>query len=103
MKIIFSNFRLEYEQNRDVGSRIRKLESSISSLETDLEGIQKTMSERKETAVKITNEINNWKKEMEGILILFLHTSDGIFSSMLFFNLSPILSCQFEDCIRSRH
>ncbi|CAE6076270.1 unnamed protein product [Arabidopsis arenosa] len=58
-------YQLEYEQNRDVGSRIRKLESSISSLETDLEGIQKTMSERKETAVKITNEINNWKKEME--------------------------------------
>ncbi|KAG7628504.1 SMCs flexible hinge [Arabidopsis thaliana x Arabidopsis arenosa] len=58
-------YQLEYEQNRDVGSRIRKLESSISSLETDLEGIQKTMSERKETAVKITKEINNWKKEME--------------------------------------
>ncbi|KAG7634420.1 P-loop containing nucleoside triphosphate hydrolase [Arabidopsis suecica] len=58
-------YQLEYEQNRDVGSRIRKIESSISSLETDLEGIQKTMSERKETAVKITNEINNWKKEME--------------------------------------
>ncbi|XP_010504281.1 PREDICTED: structural maintenance of chromosomes protein 1-like [Camelina sativa] len=57
-------YQLEYEQNRDVGSRIRKLESSISSLETDLEGIQKTMSERKETAEKITNEINNWKKEM---------------------------------------
>ncbi|KAG7565686.1 P-loop containing nucleoside triphosphate hydrolase [Arabidopsis suecica] len=58
-------YQLEYEQNRDVGSRIRKLESSISSLETDLEGIQKTMSERKETAVKLTNEINDWKKEME--------------------------------------
>ncbi|XP_023637979.1 structural maintenance of chromosomes protein 1 [Capsella rubella] len=57
-------YQLEYEQNRDVGSRIRKLESSISSLETDLEGIQKTMSERKETAERITNEINNWKMEI---------------------------------------
>ncbi|KAL1212546.1 Structural maintenance of chromosomes protein 1 [Cardamine amara subsp. amara] len=57
-------YQLEYEQNRDVGSRIRKLESSISSLETDLEGIQKTMSERKVTEEKLTNEIKNWKKEM---------------------------------------
>lgn len=103
MRITFSNFRLEYEQNRDVGLRIRKLESSISSLETDLEGIQKTMSERKETAEKITNEINNWKKEMGGILILFLRKSDGLLSSVLSFNLSAILSCQFEDFVRSRH
>ncbi|KAF3494377.1 hypothetical protein DY000_02056185 [Brassica cretica] len=56
--------RVEYEQNRDVGSRIRKLESSISSLETDLEKIQKRKSELKELTEKATNEINNWKKEM---------------------------------------
>nr|VDD57364.1 unnamed protein product [Brassica oleracea] len=57
-------YQVEYEQNRDVGSRIRKLESSISSLETDLEKIQKRKSELKELTEKATNEINNWKKEM---------------------------------------
>ncbi|CAN8279311.1 unnamed protein product [Cochlearia groenlandica] len=57
-------YQLEYEQNRDVGSRIRKLESSISSLETDLEKIQKRKSELKELKEAATNEINNWKKEM---------------------------------------
>ncbi|XP_024013454.1 structural maintenance of chromosomes protein 1 [Eutrema salsugineum] len=57
-------YQLEYEQNRDVGSRIRKLESSISSLETDLEKIQQRKSELKELTEKATNEINNWKKEM---------------------------------------
>lgn len=82
--LFFFNFRLEYEQNRDVGSRIQKLESSISSLETDLEKIQKRKSELKELTEKATNEINNWKKEMGGILILFLHKSDVLFSSMLF-------------------
>ena len=58
---------MEYEQNRDVGSRIRKLESSVSSLEADLEKIQKRKSELKELTEKATNEINNWKKEMLGI------------------------------------
>ncbi|CAN7118014.1 unnamed protein product [Brassica rapa subsp. narinosa] len=57
-------YQVEYEQNRDVGSRIRKLESSISSLESDLEKIQKRKSELKELTEKATNEINNWKKEM---------------------------------------
>ncbi|KAL0676836.1 hypothetical protein Bca4012_004817 [Brassica carinata] len=56
--------KVEYEQNRDVGSRIRKLEFSISSLESDLEKIQKRKSELKELTEKATNEINNWKKEM---------------------------------------
>ncbi|KFK34708.1 hypothetical protein AALP_AA5G181300 [Arabis alpina] len=57
-------YQLEYEQNRDVGSRIQKLESSISSLEADLEKIQKRKSELKEFTEKATSEINNWKKEM---------------------------------------
>ncbi|XP_022555369.1 structural maintenance of chromosomes protein 1-like isoform X1 [Brassica napus] len=57
-------YQVEYEQNRDVGSRIRKLESSISSLESDLEKIQKRKSELKELTEKATNDINNWKKEM---------------------------------------
>ncbi|KAL0772789.1 hypothetical protein Bca101_037940 [Brassica carinata] len=57
-------YQVEYEQNRDVGSRIRKLESSVSSLEADLEKIQKRKSELKELTEKATNEINNWKKEM---------------------------------------
>ena len=69
---------MEYEQNRDVGSRIRKLEFSISSLESDLEKIQKRKSELKELTEKATNEINNWKKEMRGILVLPLHKSDGM-------------------------
>ena len=78
---------MEYEQNRDVGSRIRKLESSISSLESDLEKIQKRKSELKELTEKATNEINNWKKEMGGtILVLPLHKSDGWPQFYAFFN-----------------
>lgn len=68
-----------------MGSRIQKLESSISSLETDLEKIQKRKSELKELTETATNEINNWKKKMGGILILFLHKSDCLFSSVLFY------------------
>lgn len=93
---------MEYEQNRDVGSRIRKLESSISSLESDLEKIQKRKSELKELTEKATNEINNWKKEMGGILILSLHKSDGL-SSMFFSIINAIMSCQFDDFIHSTH
>ena len=94
---------MEYEQNRDVGSRIRKLESSISSLETDLEKIQKRKSELKELTEKATNEINNWKKEMGGILILSLHKSDGLCSMHFFPVISAIISCQFDDFIHSTH
>ena len=79
---------MEYEQNRDVGSRIRKLESSISSLETDLEKIQKRKSELKELTEKATNEINNWKKEMGGILILYLYINLMASVLCIFFQLS---------------
>ncbi|KAF2578581.1 hypothetical protein F2Q68_00003409 [Brassica cretica] len=64
-------YQVEYEQNRDVGSRIRKLESSISSLESDLEKIQKRKPELKELTEKeckqkseeYEKEILDWKKQ----------------------------------------
>lgn len=94
---------MEYEQNRDVGSRIRKLESSISSLEADLEKIQKRKSELKELTEKATNEVDNWKKEMGGILILSLQKSDGLDSMLWYSIISAIVSSQCDDIIHSRH
>ncbi|XP_010519358.1 PREDICTED: structural maintenance of chromosomes protein 1 [Tarenaya hassleriana] len=58
-------YQLEYEQNRDVQSRIRKLEASFSALENELERIQKKESELKEAAENASNEIKHWKEEMK--------------------------------------
>jgi len=57
-------------------------------LETDLEKIQKRKSELKELTEKATNEINNWKKEMGGILILYLYINLMASVLCIFFQLS---------------
>ena len=96
------NFRVEYEQNRDVGSRIRKLESSVSSLEADLEKIQKRKSELKELTEKATNEINNWKKEMLGIwFCLYLNLMASILC-YVFSITRAFMICQFDGFIHSK-
>lgn len=64
-------FRLEYEQKRDMESRIRKLESSLAALENDLKQVQKKEAQIKLASDKATDEINKWKEEMKGNLVLY--------------------------------
>ncbi|KAJ1397833.1 Structural maintenance of chromosomes protein [Sesbania bispinosa] len=56
-------YQLEYEQNRDMSSRIQELESSLSSLENDLKRVQNKEAEAKVAAEKATEEINQFKEE----------------------------------------
>lgn len=60
--------RLEYEQNRDMSSRIQELESSVSALENDLKRVQNKEAEAKLAAENATEEINQLKDEAKGIL-----------------------------------
>ena len=62
-------FRLEYEHKRDVESRIKKLESSLSSLENDLKLVQKKEAEVKLAIEKASDEINQWKDEVKGMVL----------------------------------
>ncbi|CAI8602832.1 unnamed protein product [Vicia faba] len=56
-------YQLEYDQNRDMSSRIQELESSVSALETDLKRVQNKEAEAKLAAEKVTEEINQLKDE----------------------------------------
>ncbi|XP_021898438.1 structural maintenance of chromosomes protein 1 [Carica papaya] len=58
-------YQLEYEQKRDVESRIKKLETSLSSLENDLRQVQKKEVDIKSATEEATGEINQWKEEMQ--------------------------------------
>ncbi|PON62633.1 Structural maintenance of chromosomes protein [Parasponia andersonii] len=58
-------YQLEYEQNRDMESRIKELESSLSALENDLEQIQERETEAKLSAEKAITEIKHWNDEVE--------------------------------------
>lgn len=60
-------YRLEYEQNRDMSSRIEELKSSISALENDLNQVQDKEAEAKLAAEKATEAINQLKDEAKGI------------------------------------
>lgn len=60
-------FRLEYEQNRDMESRIKELQHSISNLQKDLERVQKKEAEAKSAAEKASGEILRWKEEVQGM------------------------------------
>ncbi|GMI69293.1 TITAN8, STRUCTURAL MAINTENANCE OF CHROMOSOMES 1 [Hibiscus trionum] len=59
-------YQLEYERKRDVESRIKKLESSISSLENDLKLVHKKEAEVKLATEKASEDINHWKEEVKG-------------------------------------
>lgn len=65
-------FRLEYEQKRDMESRIKKLESSLISLENELKQVQKKEAEVKLATEKATAEINRWKDEVRGTFSFFI-------------------------------
>ncbi|XP_028765493.1 structural maintenance of chromosomes protein 1 [Neltuma alba] len=58
-------YQLEYEQNRDMTTRIRELESSLSALEHDLEQVQHKEAETKLAAEKATEDINQLKDEVQ--------------------------------------
>ena len=67
---LFLLIRLEYEQNRDMESRIKELESSISALKTDLVQIKVGEDKAKSTADKANAEIIGYKKEVQGMALL---------------------------------
>ncbi|KAK7345769.1 hypothetical protein VNO77_16380 [Canavalia gladiata] len=56
-------YQLEYEQNRDMSSRIQELESSLSALENDLKQVQNREAEAKLAAENAAEEINQFKEE----------------------------------------
>ncbi|KAJ9696934.1 hypothetical protein PVL29_008929 [Vitis rotundifolia] len=58
-------YQLEYEQRRDMDSRITKLESSISSLENDLKQVQKKEAEAKLAMEKATGDVDQLKDEVQ--------------------------------------
>ncbi|KAF7804635.1 structural maintenance of chromosomes protein 1 [Senna tora] len=58
-------YQLEYEQNRDMTSRIRELESSLSALEQDLKQVQNKEAELKSAAEKATEDIDQLKEEAQ--------------------------------------
>ncbi|ONH93283.1 hypothetical protein PRUPE_8G223100 [Prunus persica] len=58
-------YQLEYEQNRDMESRIKELQHSISNLQKDLERVQKKEAEAKSAAEKASGEILRWKEEVQ--------------------------------------
>lgn len=61
---------MEYEQNRDMESQIKELESSLSSLENDLRKIQNKEADAKSTAENANNDIDRWKEELAGKVLL---------------------------------
>lgn len=74
---LFLISRLEYEQKRDVESRISRLESSLVTLENDLKEIQNKEADVKSSTEKATSEINRWKEEVRGMNFLAcFHTID---------------------------
>lgn len=66
------SFRLEYEQNRDMDSPIKELETSLSALGNNLKQLQKRETEAKLAAEKAIGEINRWKDEVQGVVLLIL-------------------------------
>ncbi|KOM35230.1 hypothetical protein LR48_Vigan02g138000 [Vigna angularis] len=63
---IYRDFsKLEYEQNRDMSSRILELEASLSALEKDLKRVQDREAAAKVAAEKSAEEVNQLKEEVK--------------------------------------
>ncbi|KAJ8749142.1 hypothetical protein K2173_013749 [Erythroxylum novogranatense] len=58
-------YQLEYEQRRDLDSRIKKLESSLNSLEHELKNVQRKEADLKSATEKAAGDINRWKEELQ--------------------------------------
>lgn len=56
-------YQLEYEQKRDMDTRIKKLESTLSNLQNELKLVQKREDDVKLAIEKATDEINKLKEE----------------------------------------
>lgn len=57
---------MEYEQNRDMESQIKELESTLTSLEHGLRKIQNKEADAKSTAENANNDIDRLKEELAG-------------------------------------
>ena len=64
---LLPTFRLEYEQKRDMDSRITKLESSLSALRNDLQEVIAKEKELKSAMEKATDAIDHLKEEVKGM------------------------------------
>ncbi|KAB1200942.1 Structural maintenance of chromosomes protein 1 [Morella rubra] len=58
-------YQLEYEQNRDMESRIKELEASISALKSDLEQVKDKEENAKSSTEEVTDEISQFKEEVQ--------------------------------------
>ncbi|KAK4408147.1 Structural maintenance of chromosomes protein 1 [Sesamum angolense] len=58
-------YQLEYEKRRDVGSRIAKLESTISNLKNALKEVEKKQNELKSALETANAEIEDFKEEVQ--------------------------------------
>ncbi|XP_073148877.1 structural maintenance of chromosomes protein 1 [Henckelia pumila] len=58
-------YQLEYEMKRDVGSRIAKLESTISDLKNSLKEVEKSQNDLKSATETANSEIENLKEEVQ--------------------------------------
>ncbi|KAG6662734.1 hypothetical protein I3843_03G247500 [Carya illinoinensis] len=58
-------YQLEYEQNRDMESRIKELEASISALKNDLEQVKDKEDRAKSSAEEVTGEVSQFKEEVQ--------------------------------------
>ncbi|KAL3620599.1 Structural maintenance of chromosomes protein 1 [Castilleja foliolosa] len=59
-------YQMEYEKKRDMGSRIAKLESTVSNLKNALKDIEKKQSELKSAMESANDEIGGLNEEMQG-------------------------------------
>ncbi|KAL6502905.1 hypothetical protein OROHE_024073 [Orobanche hederae] len=58
-------YQLEYENKRDVGSRITKLESTVASLKNSLRDVEKRQDELKSATETVNAEIEGLKEEVQ--------------------------------------
>lgn len=66
--LIQACFRLEYEQKRDMDSRIVKLESTLNNLKEKLKEVETKEADLKSSMEKATKEIDDYKEEVLGML-----------------------------------
>lgn len=64
--VLFS--RLEYEQKRDMASRLAKLEASLNELNSALNQVEVKEGEVKSITEQVTHEIDQWKEEVHGMV-----------------------------------
>ncbi|XP_051142865.1 structural maintenance of chromosomes protein 1 [Andrographis paniculata] len=58
-------YQLEYEKKRDMGSRISKLESTLTNLKSSLKEVERRQNDLKSSTETITSEIENLKEEVQ--------------------------------------